>query len=145
MSRLTMESVHAFVDRLRDALPAAIDRCGVPISSVIVDGSYARGDFLPDDDPRAARALAVLGSKLASELFRGLNPLGQAVRIGGERYRVVGVMESKGQMLGFDLDDTVFIPAARALAMFNRDSLMEIDVLFAAGNAAERVSERLKA
>lgn len=43
-----MDSVHAFVDQLRDALPAAIDRCGVPVSSVIVDGSYARGDFLPD-------------------------------------------------------------------------------------------------
>jgi putative ABC transport system permease protein len=106
--------------------------------------AVASGTFLPADDPRAARTLAVLGSKLARELFRGVNPLGQAVRIGGERYRVVGIMESKGQMLGFDLDDTVYIPAARALAMFDRDSLMEIDVLFAAGNAAERVAERLK-
>jgi len=42
------------------------------------------------------------------------------IRVGGERYRVIGVMESKGQVLGMDLDDTVFIPAARTLDLFNR-------------------------
>ena len=88
------------------------------------------GEFLPQDDPRAARAFAVLGSKVARELFGGENPLGARVRIGGERYRVVGVMESKGQILGFDLDDTVFFPAARALDMFNRESLVEIHVAY---------------
>lgn len=88
------------------------------------------GEFLPQDDPRAARAFVVLGSKVARELFGGENPLGARVRIGGERYRVVGVMESKGQVLGFDLDDTVFFPAARALDMFNRESLVEIHVAY---------------
>ena len=90
----------------------------------------ASGEFLPHDDPRAPRALAVLGAKVARELFSGENPLGARLRIGGERYRIVGVMESKGQVLGFDLDDTVFIPVGRALDMFNRESLMEIHVLY---------------
>ena len=90
----------------------------------------AAGEFLPQDDPRVARAFVVLGSKVATELFGPANPLGQRLRVGGERYRVVGVMESKGQVLGFDLDDTVYIPVARALDMFNRESLMEIHVTY---------------
>ncbi len=90
----------------------------------------AMGRFLPNDDPRAARSLAALGSRMRHELFGQDNPLGQLVRIAGERYRVIGVMESKGQMLGFDLDDTVFIPAARALSMFNRESLMQINMIY---------------
>ncbi|HEX6828771.1 MAG TPA: ABC transporter permease [Burkholderiales bacterium] len=90
----------------------------------------AAGVFLPDDDPRAPRALAVLGSKVASELFGNENPLGARVRVSGERYRVTGVMESKGQVLGLDLDDTVYIPVGRALDMFNRESLMEIEVSY---------------
>jgi putative ABC transport system permease protein len=90
----------------------------------------AAGEFLPQDDPRAPRAFVVLGSKVARELFGGANPLGARLRVGGERYRVVGIMESKGQVLGFDLDDTVYIPAARALDMFNRESLMEIHVTY---------------
>ena len=90
----------------------------------------AVGEFLPQEDPRSARALAVLGSKVAREFFGGDNPLGSRIRVGGERYRVVGVMQSKGQVLGFDLDDTVFIPVGRALEMFNRESLMEIHVTY---------------
>jgi len=90
----------------------------------------ARGEYLPADDPRAARPAAVLGAKVAHELFGNANPLGARVRIGGERYRVVGVMEAKGQVLGFDLDDTVYIPVARALEMFNREGLMEIHVAY---------------
>lgn len=90
----------------------------------------AAGRFLPADDQRAARPFAVLGAKLHRELFANTNPLGQRIRIGNDRYRVVGVMQSKGQMLGFDLDDTIFIPVGKALEMFNREGLMEITVLY---------------
>lgn len=88
------------------------------------------GEFLPDDDPRSARAMVVLGAKVARELYGENNPLGTRLRVGGERYRVVGVMEAKGQVLGLDLDDTVYIPVGRALEMFNRESLMEIHLTY---------------
>lgn len=104
----------------------------------------AGGRFLPDEDPRSARAFVVLGSRVREELFKSENPLGKPVRIGGERYRVIGLMESKGQMLGFDLDDAVYIPVARALAMFNRESLMEIDLLYQKGIPAEQVIRKAK-
>src|SRR3989339_1539477 len=104
----------------------------------------AGGRFLPDEDPRSARAFVVLGSRVRDELFKSENPLGKPVRIGGERYRVIGLMESKGQMLGLDLDDAVYIPVARALAMFNRESLMEIDLLYQKGIPAEQVIRKAK-
>jgi putative ABC transport system permease protein len=88
------------------------------------------GRFLPDDDPTAPRAFAVLGSKTRDELFGTRNPLGQRIGIGGNRYRIIGVMESKGTILGFDVDDTVYIPTARGMELFNRNSLLEIDVLY---------------
>jgi len=102
------------------------------------------GEFLPHDDPTAPRALAVLGSKLRQELFAYRNPLGQRITIAGNRYRIIGVMEPKGQVLGFDLDDTVYIPAARALELFNRETLFEIDVMYRANASVERVVEGIK-
>jgi putative ABC transport system permease protein len=93
----------------------------------------AAGRFLPGDAAEAPRAFAVLGSKVQRELFGDGAALGQRIRIGGERFRVVGVMTSKGQVLGFDLDDAVYIPARKALEMFNRVGLMEIDVVYRAG------------
>ncbi len=104
----------------------------------------AAGRFLPDDDPTAPRAFVVLGYKVKQELFANKNPLGQRVRIGGDRYRVIGTMEAKGQVLGFDLDDTVYIPAARGLGLFNRDSLMEIDILYKEGTNVDRVVAGIK-
>jgi putative ABC transport system permease protein len=93
----------------------------------------ASGQFLPDDASQQARNLAVIGARVRQELFPDSNPLGQPIRIGQERFRVVGVMEAKGQILGFDMDDAVYIPVARAMSLFNRNGLMEIDVLYQAG------------
>ncbi len=102
------------------------------------------GRFLPHDNPDTPRALAVLGSKLKQELFGTRNPLGQLIRISGNRFRVIGVMEPKGSVLGFDLDDTVYIPTARGLELFNRDNLMEIDVVFSEGTPSAEVEKFVK-
>jgi len=102
------------------------------------------GRFLPHDNPLAPRALAVLGSKLKQELFGNNNPVGQRIRIGGDRYRIVGVMQAKGQVLGFDLDDTVYVPLARGLEMFNREGLMEIDVQYHQGTKEKKVVAGIK-
>ncbi len=105
----------------------------------------AFGQFLPDSDLSSVRSVAVLGAKMHRELFRGENPLGARIRIGSDSYRVIGVMEPKGQMLGFDLDDTLFIPVANAQSLFNREGVGEIDVLFRAGEPSKRVAESITA
>jgi len=103
------------------------------------------GQFLPEEDSENARAFVVLGSKLKSELFSDANPLGARVHIGNMQFRVIGVMEEKGQFLGIDLDDIAYIPAARALELYNRSSLMEVHAAYSEGVPAARVSEAIKA
>ncbi|HEY0665278.1 MAG TPA: ABC transporter permease, partial [Gallionella sp.] len=102
------------------------------------------GSFWIDADDEQARAQAVIGSLIQKELFPGINPLGQYLRIGGQRYRVVGVMESKGQILGMDVDDAVYIPAARAMELFNRSGLMEVNVSYRADVPADTVIRLIK-
>ncbi len=89
----------------------------------------AQGSFLPEMDPHRQGSFAVLGAKLAHELFGGVSPLGRRVRIGSASLLVIGVMEPKGQILGFDLDDCAFIPVATAMDVFNQVELFEIDLL----------------
>ncbi|HEY7761036.1 MAG TPA: ABC transporter permease [Burkholderiales bacterium] len=102
------------------------------------------GRFLPQEDPRHARALAVVGAKVRQELFGGESPLGSRIEIGGSRYRVIGVLEARGQVLGMDLDDAVYIPAARALELFNREGLMEIHVIHDPRANVERLTEDIR-
>jgi len=102
------------------------------------------GQFLPPDDAEQARPFVVLGAKLKQELFGAANPLGERLRIGSSQFRIIGVMETKGQILGMDLDDTAYLPAARALELFNRDGLMEIDVSYEEGVRAATVAAGVK-
>ncbi|MEY3747674.1 MAG: hypothetical protein RL194_1133, partial [Pseudomonadota bacterium] len=102
------------------------------------------GSFLPREGSGSARAQVVLGSKLRQELFGAKNPLGARVRIGGLSFRVIGVMAPKGQFLGIDLDDTAYIPAERALELYNRDGLMEIHVTYKEGVSSAAVAAAVR-
>jgi len=74
--------------------------------------------------------VVVLGPKLKREIFGEANALGEFVRIGGQRFHVIGLMAPKGLLLGFDIDDSAYIPVATARSLFNEDGLIEIDVTF---------------
>ena len=102
------------------------------------------GQFLPDEALENARAFVVLGAKLKEELFGSANPLGARVRVGNLQFRVIGVLEAKGQFLGVDLDDAAYIPTARALELYNRDGLMKIDLAYEEGVSAARIVAAVK-
>jgi putative ABC transport system permease protein len=102
------------------------------------------GKFLPRDDVHAPRPLAVLGSKAKDELFGNANPLGQRIDVGGRRFHVVGVFESKGQFVGMDLDDVVVIPVARAQEMFNRDGLSGFHITYDPETPPARLEEDVR-
>jgi putative ABC transport system permease protein len=110
----------------------------------VFKGKVRAGHFLPADDADSARALVVLGPKLKEELFGAENALGARLRIGTDQFRVIGVLEPKGQFLGIDLDDTAFVPAARALEIFNREGLNEINLAAEEGVPAAIVAAAVR-
>jgi putative ABC transport system permease protein len=73
------------------------------------------GTFFSNSDVEARARIAVLGKTVADNLFGGMNAIGQSIRINKAPFRVVGVLESKGQSSGgMDQDDTVIIPLTTA-------------------------------
>ena len=110
----------------------------------VFDTTVKSGQFLPREADETARPFIVLGSKLKDELFGAENPLGGKIRIGSLQFRVIGVLAAKGQFLGIDLDDTAYIPAARALELFNREGLTEIHASYAEGVAGARVADAVR-
>ncbi len=82
------------------------------------------GRFLPANEPAAA--VCVLGARVQRELFPGQNPLGQWVRIGDWRFRVIGVIAPRGTSIGMDLDEVVEIPVETGLKIFNRSGLFRV-------------------
>jgi len=107
--------------------------------------TVAQGTFLPAIDAHRKGSFAVLGPKLARELFGDASPLGRRVRIGSWGFLVIGVMESKGQLLGFDVDDSAYIPVGTALDLFNQKELLAIDVVTRDAAAVQSVVAGVKA
>ncbi len=90
------------------------------------DLSVAAGSFLPHIPMERGAPVVVLGQRVVRELFPGSDPLGQVVRIGGWRMRVVGILAPRGVHLGMDMDDVAIVPVATGMRMFNRASLFRI-------------------
>jgi putative ABC transport system permease protein len=81
----------------------------------------ASGRFLSQQDIDEWRRVAVLGKDVASKLF-GTDPaLHQDIKIGAERFVVIGVMEPKGDVYGTNFDELIFIPVTTAMRRFTGD------------------------
>ena len=79
----------------------------VQLTGVAIDGSspglptvrgikVANGRYFNDNDVTHKQKVAVLGYKIAQELFGKANPLGQYVQVGTTKLAVIGVMAEKG-------------------------------------------------
>ncbi len=86
----------------------------------------AQGQFLPMMDWERAMPICVIGGKIKSELFADQDAVGQWLRIGDSRFRVVGVLSTEGRSLGVDVEEVVVVPVASAMNLFNRQSLFRI-------------------
>lgn len=160
---LTLEDVEALerrIPEIRDLAPLTIGEARVRFSErsrrITVAGTTARfqsvrkiqmlsGSYLPAGHPDQAPRVCVIGAKVYRELFSELNPLGKFLRIGPERYRVIGVMAPRGLSLGLDLDDMVHVPVRHAMRMFDQTSLFRILIEVRSHEAIDGVRQRVRA
>ena len=77
----------------------------------IMNLKIADGRAFTPQESKAGTTVVVLGYDLAQKLFPVVNPVGHSVRIHGLPYRVIGVVERQGNLLGISLDKFVVAPA----------------------------------
>ncbi len=70
----------------------------------------AQGVALTDSDVASRSSVAVIGQKLANELFGANNPIGQNIKVKNKNFRVIGVLAPKGQMVSLNWDEIVLTP-----------------------------------
>src|SRR4029079_17417494 len=70
------------------------------------------GRVLADEDVRLRRRVAFIGSEVQRKLFGTIPPVGETIRVGGQPFEIVGVMEEKVQLSNYNRPDKycVFIP-----------------------------------
>ncbi len=110
-------AVAAFLQRqniqvVRGNINIATTAIGADLNLPVVRNLHTQlGAFFRQEDLDTAKPVVVLGSKVRNDLFApSENPLGADIRIRGNRYTVIGIMESKGSIGGQDADDIIYIP-----------------------------------
>lgn len=82
----------------------------------IRDLSVSSGSFITDNDVQSRNRVAIIGTTVSENLFADENPVGRIIRIKNQPYRVIGVLESKGQSsVGQDQDDIIIVPISTAM------------------------------
>ena len=82
---------------------------------LVKDCALVAGRNFVDQDIRSATKVCILGQTVVDNLFGGIDPIGQIVRIKKVPFTVIGILETKGQsIMGQDQDDVVYIPLTTA-------------------------------
>jgi putative ABC transport system permease protein len=103
----------------------------------VMNHTVDRGRFFSRIDVQAQHKVVVVGSKVVDRLALGSHPLGKEIYVGNYPATVVGTMEHKGQTLGQDLDDLVFVPFDQAVSLFGREAGDRIQLRLQAASAGD--------
>ena len=85
-----------------------------PDYATVHNQSVSSGEFITQGHVQSASSVAVIGARVVSSLFNGADPIGQYIRINGQRVKVVGVLASKGGDPFMSVDDSVLVPISTA-------------------------------
>jgi putative ABC transport system permease protein len=99
-----------------------------PDYAEIARWGIARGSFIRPGDVQGARKVCVVGTSLVKNILKGLEPMGKSLSIRGSKFKIIGVMESKGYMFNMDIDDIVFVPVTTAENLFGMTNITEIAI-----------------
>jgi putative ABC transport system permease protein len=104
------------------------------------------GRFLVDSDDQGHRRVAVIGTELRDQLKMPENPVGEYFTIGGEWFKVIGVMEKQGEILGFSQDNYAVIPFDVGRAKMGNSTTPMISATFTVADLTqvEAVRDRAK-
>ncbi|MBV57890.1 MAG: multidrug ABC transporter substrate-binding protein, partial [Gammaproteobacteria bacterium] len=95
------------------------------------------GRFLAPSDNATRRRIAVIGEKVRENLNLPENPLNEYVELGGEWFKIVGLMEPKGEIMGFSQDDIVLVPYSTMRSLQGNQTRTDIQIQLSLSDTAD--------
>lgn len=104
------------------------------------------GRFLADSDNQTRRRVCVIGEEVRSNLSLPKNPVGEFIEISGEWVKIVGLVEAKGDLLGFKQDDFILLPYSTMRSLNGNQVEADIQIQLTVNNIEEMdaVTERIR-
>ncbi len=101
------------------------------------------GRLFSPQEAELGTPVVIIGTEVASHFFRGLDPVGRELRIGGTPYAIIGVLEKQGNVFGFSLDRMVIGPYKSALSRVTNPR-GDVDALVVQAPSREMLDDALE-
>jgi putative ABC transport system permease protein len=110
------------------------------------DWYVSDGEFYDEQDYSSMARVAVIGQSVVRELFPGVSPIGETIRIANANFKVKGVLPAKGTSpAGTDMDERVIIPLTTAMRRtFNVPTYTMVRVRVAQVGDVQRVASEIR-
>jgi putative ABC transport system permease protein len=133
----------SFAYRTRDYEVSGVYACFERIRSM----DLADGRFVSEDDVLHRRRVAVIGDNLRKELFSGLPPVGNEIKLNGVRFTVIGVLKKKTQITNYAAPDdmTAYVPLSTLSGMVDVRYLSDLVLLPASNQFRDRIVPDVRA
>lgn len=113
------------------------------IYSQIATDKVIKGRFFSEGEEKSGLAVVVIGPTVAKDLFLNASPIGKQINIYGSKFIVIGLLESKGSMLGVDIDKRVYLPLSVFKKIAGIKNPTSIMIKGAKGSDIELVGKRV--
>jgi putative ABC transport system permease protein len=113
--------------------------------SEIRNSPLSVGRFFSKSEVRRFSKVAVIGTTVAEELFGDTYPINKEILVGDKRYKVIGVLESKGSGLGNDQDNQIIVPITTLQRQTNADKLTYIYVQIENTDNTDKATKEIEA
>ncbi len=118
---------------------------GTPQIMTFASYTLAKGRFFTNSEVQSSRRVAIIGSEVAAKLYENKEALGEEIIIADNRFKVIGVLASRGGGLMGSQDSVVCIPISVGQSVFGVNNLQSIFIRFSSQDRVDEAKYKIKA
>jgi putative ABC transport system permease protein len=129
-----------------DSYRKKITLMGVSPSYIDIDKSeIEEGRFFTEGEDKSLAKVAVIGYKIKNDFFNGNDPIGKELKIGKNKFEIIGTLKKRGGGMGMDYDTYVYIPVRTAQKkVLGIDYLLYMETTVKDNSLQEETSEEMR-
>jgi ABC-type antimicrobial peptide transport system permease subunit len=112
-------------------------------SAALLGGGVASGRFFTQAEVEARKKVAAIGPKIGNLIFGSMNPIGETIKINGDRYLIVGILPARGSVGPMDMDKRVLLPVTTVQNMMGTNYIMRFNIFLKDPSKMEEVKTKV--
>ncbi len=112
-------------------------------SAQLMGGGVASGRFFTEAEVASRKKVVAVGPTIGREIFGSMNPIGETIKLNGDRFLIIGVLPARGSIGPMDMDKRLVLPVTTVQNMMGTDYIMRFNVFLKDPSKMEEVKTKV--